>query len=110
MRALLAVLLSGAALAACSETGPDFGEGGWEAGDVEEAVPLRDAPEPMRPPPPEPPARKAAEPQAEPSDDAAPAEDTQSPQPSSEPPPSVALPVDPPATEAAAGEPAGPKD
>lgn len=67
MRAAIAALALIAPLAACEDATPDFGQGGWNGGDVEEAIPLDadlpSAPSPQAPPPP---ARPATEEVAEP--------------------------------------------
>jgi hypothetical protein len=59
MRAVIAALTLAILLAACGDSTPTFGEGGWDGGDVQEAVPLGDEPAPRPPPPIERPPQKA---------------------------------------------------
>ena len=71
MRAIFAALVLIAPLAACEESNPTFGSGGWQEGDVEEAVPVGDEPMPTAgtpaatPSPPSPPRPTAPEPATE---------------------------------------------
>lgn len=51
MRAVFAALALAVTLAACGDATPTFGEGGWDDGEIQEAVPLGDEPA-QRPPPP----------------------------------------------------------
>ena len=63
MRAVFAALALSVPLAACGDATPTFGEGGWDDGDIEEAVPLGDEP---APPPVERPPEKSEQAEPEP--------------------------------------------
>lgn len=64
MRAIIIVLALAVPLAACGESNPTFGSGGWQEGDVPEAVPVGEAPEADAPAVPEQTAERPARPTA----------------------------------------------